>query len=64
VLKTTEDEELLAVEVLETTEDEELLAVEVLETTEELEVDWIALLVERRDINSYISSLTPAPQYS
>jgi len=56
VLKTTEDEELLAVEVLETTEK--------LETTEELEVDWRALLVERRDVNSYISSLTPAPQYS
>jgi hypothetical protein len=29
-----------------------------------LEVVWTTLLLETRDVNSYISSLFPAPQYS
>jgi hypothetical protein len=45
----------LVVEVLEATEDKELVL---------LVVDWATLLLETRDVNSYISSLLPAPQYS
>ncbi len=68
VLETTEDEELLIVDVLETTEDEELIVEELvgrmLEELVLLEVDWTTLLLESGDVNSYISSLSPAPQYS
>jgi len=55
-------------EVLETTDDEELWVVDVdwtvLDELVEVEVDCTTLLLETGDVNSYISSLFPAPQYS
>jgi hypothetical protein len=58
----------LDVDELVTTEDEEVLDVDVVGSTMEelvlLEVDWTTLLLKTRDVNSYISKRLPAPQYS
>jgi len=60
-----EDEESLDVEELFVVEDVGGTTLEELDLVLEVEVDGATLLLlESRDVRSYISSLLPAPQYS